>query len=181
MFKMFPTFGLVQATQSCVYYQGRSQPHSPGWARVPLSLFFLKSRSIFFIFPQTLIIFILIWTLRVGDSPTWEGTGYATVYYIIRFAFTRIFAHLVLFICLYIQELLWVYLFKSDDSLWVVLTLWAYCHNVKDALRYKGMHRGMHISLSFFLCSQRFHRQYPNNVDLSTTNKQNYPHNIILC
>ena len=33
--------------------QGRSQPHSPGWARVPgpLSSFFLKSRSFFLIFP----------------------------------------------------------------------------------------------------------------------------------
>ena len=33
--------------------QGRSQPHSPGWARVPLSSFFLKSRLSFLIFPQT--------------------------------------------------------------------------------------------------------------------------------
>ena len=33
--------------------QGRSQPHSPGWARVPLSSFFLKFWWIFLIFPQT--------------------------------------------------------------------------------------------------------------------------------
>ena len=46
--------------------QGRSQPHSPGWARVPLSSFFLKSRSIF---PQTLLIFFLILPLRVGECP----------------------------------------------------------------------------------------------------------------
>ena len=58
--------------------QGRSQPHSPGWARVPLSSFFLKFRSIFLIFPQTLIIFFVILALRVGDSPTREGPGYAT-------------------------------------------------------------------------------------------------------
>ena len=37
--------------------QGRSQPHSPGWARVPLSSFFLKFWSIFLIFRQTLLIF----------------------------------------------------------------------------------------------------------------------------
>ena len=45
--------------------QDRSQPHSPGWTRVPLYLFF----------PQ---IFFLILALRVGESPTREGPGYAT-------------------------------------------------------------------------------------------------------
>ena len=40
--------------------------------------FFLKFRSIFLIFPQTLLIFFLILALRVGESPTWEGPGYAT-------------------------------------------------------------------------------------------------------
>ena len=59
--------------------QGRSQPHSPGWARVPLSSFFLKFRSIFLIFPQTLLIFFLILALRVGKSPPREGPGYATL------------------------------------------------------------------------------------------------------
>ena len=39
------------------YGQGRSQPHSPGWARVPLFSFFLKFWSIFLIFPQTLLFF----------------------------------------------------------------------------------------------------------------------------
>ena len=58
--------------------QGRSQPHSPGWAKVPLSSFFLKFWSIFLIFPQTLLIFFLILVLRVGESPTREGPGYAT-------------------------------------------------------------------------------------------------------
>ena len=48
--------------------QRRSQPHSSGWARVPLSLFFLK------------LIFFLILALRVGDLQTQEGPGYATVY-----------------------------------------------------------------------------------------------------
>ena len=58
---------------------GRIQPHSSGWARVPLSHFFsLKFWSIFLIFPQTLLTFFLILALRVGESPTWEGPGYAT-------------------------------------------------------------------------------------------------------
>ena len=58
--------------------QGCSQPHSPGWARVPLSSFFLKFWSILLILPQTFLIFFLILALRVGDSPTREGPGYAT-------------------------------------------------------------------------------------------------------
>ena len=59
--------------------QGRSQPHSPGWARVPLSSFFLKILINFsYFFPQTLLIFFLIMVLRVGESPTREGPGYAT-------------------------------------------------------------------------------------------------------
>ena len=59
-------------------HQGGSHPHSPGWARVPLSSFFLKFLSINFIFPQIFLIFVLILALRVGDSPTREGPGYAT-------------------------------------------------------------------------------------------------------
>ena len=58
---------------------GRSQPHSPGWVRVPFSSFFLKFQSTFLIFPKTLFIFFLILALRVGESPTREGPGYATV------------------------------------------------------------------------------------------------------
>ena len=46
--------------------QGRSQPHSPGWARVPLSSFYLKFRLIFLIFTQTLLIFFLILALQVA-------------------------------------------------------------------------------------------------------------------
>ena len=41
--------------------QGRSQPHSSGWARVPLSTFFLKFWLIFLIFPQILVISSLFW------------------------------------------------------------------------------------------------------------------------
>ena len=63
---------------------------SPGWARVPLSSFVLKSESFFLIFPQSLLIFFLILALRVGDSG-WASrppgkalatrpTGYATDY-----------------------------------------------------------------------------------------------------
>ena len=53
--------------------QGRSQPHSSGWARVPLSLFFLKFLSIILIFSQIFLIFELIlasgWaTLPLGKT-----------------------------------------------------------------------------------------------------------------
>ena len=46
--------------------------------------FFLKFWTSFLIFPQTLLIFVLILVLRVGESPTREsptreGPGYATV------------------------------------------------------------------------------------------------------
>ena len=63
-----------------LFGQDRSQPHSPGWARVPLSSFSLKFWSIILIFPQTLLIFFLILALRVGDSPTREGPGDTTVF-----------------------------------------------------------------------------------------------------
>ena len=39
-------------------FQGRSQPHSPGWARVPLSSFSLKFRSIFLIFSSNFTYFL---------------------------------------------------------------------------------------------------------------------------
>ena len=58
---------------------GVGQPHCPGWARVSFSSFFLKFLSIIFIFPQIFLIFVLILALRVGDSPTREVPGYATV------------------------------------------------------------------------------------------------------
>ena len=64
-----------------IYFQGRSQPHSPGWARVPLSSFFPQTMINYSYFPQTSLIFFLILVLRVGDSPTREGPGYATVYF----------------------------------------------------------------------------------------------------
>ena len=62
------------------YSQGRSQPHSPGWARVPLSSFFPQISINLLNFPQTLNIFFLNLALRVGESPTREGPGYATAY-----------------------------------------------------------------------------------------------------
>ena len=49
--------------------QGRSQPHSPGWARFPLSIFFLKFWSIWLIFPPNVLIYFLILALRVGEYP----------------------------------------------------------------------------------------------------------------
>ena len=62
----------------CGFGQDRSQPHSPGWAELHFPHVFLKFQSIFLIFPQTLLIFFLILALRVGESPTREGPGYAT-------------------------------------------------------------------------------------------------------
>ena len=50
----------------------------PGGQEFHFPHFFLKFRLIFLIFPQTLLIFFLILALRVGESPTWEGPGYAT-------------------------------------------------------------------------------------------------------
>ena len=49
----------------------------PGGQEFHFPHFFLKFQSIF---PQTLLIFFLILALRVGDSPTREGPGYATVF-----------------------------------------------------------------------------------------------------
>ena len=51
----------------------------PGGQEFHFPHFFLKFRSNFLIFPQTLLIFFLILALRVGESPTREGPGYATV------------------------------------------------------------------------------------------------------
>ena len=62
-----------------VCIQGRSQPHCPGWARLPLSTFFPQISINFLIFPQIFLISFLILVLRVGESPTREGPGYATV------------------------------------------------------------------------------------------------------
>ena len=50
----------------------------PGGQEFHFPHFFLKFQSIFHIFPQTLPIFFLILALRVGESPTREGPGYAT-------------------------------------------------------------------------------------------------------
>ena len=48
--------------------QGRSQPHSPGWARVPLSSFF----------PQILIIFVLFFLKLFSFSSSFWLSGWAT-------------------------------------------------------------------------------------------------------
>ena len=55
--------------------QGRSQPHSLGWARVPLSKFFLQ---ILINVSSNFTIFFLILALRVGESATRESPGYDT-------------------------------------------------------------------------------------------------------
>ena len=51
--------------------QGRSQIKSPGGQEFHFPHFFLKFWSIILIFP-------IFMAIRVGDSPTREGPGYAT-------------------------------------------------------------------------------------------------------
>ena len=50
----------------------------PGEQEFHFPHFFLKFGSSFLTFPQTVLVFFLILTLRVGKSPTREGPGYAT-------------------------------------------------------------------------------------------------------
>ena len=50
----------------------------PGGQEFHFPHFFLKFWSLFLNFPQTFLIFFLILALRVGESPTREGPGYAT-------------------------------------------------------------------------------------------------------
>ena len=51
-------------------YQRHSQPHSPEWARVSLSSFFLSYFNKFvLIFPQIFLIFVLILALWMGELP----------------------------------------------------------------------------------------------------------------
>ena len=58
--------------------QGCSQPHNPGWVSFTFLIFPSNFWSFFLIFLQTLLIFFLILVLRVGESSTREGPGYAT-------------------------------------------------------------------------------------------------------
>ena len=58
---------------------GRSQPPSPRWTRVPLSSFFPQISIKFSYFFSNFNSFSSsFWPLRVGESPTREGSGYAT-------------------------------------------------------------------------------------------------------
>ena len=63
-----------------IIYRAVASLTVPGGQEFHFPPFFLKFWSIFLIFPQTLLIFFLILALRVGDSPTREGPGYATDY-----------------------------------------------------------------------------------------------------
>ena len=76
----------------------------PGGQEFHFPYFFLKFWSIFLIFPQTVLIFFLILTLRVGDSPTWEGPGYATVCFAISSTFSFWIADLTLHVNLLMQS-----------------------------------------------------------------------------
>ena len=72
----------VRPQKKPLFYKGRNRAvaslTAPGGQEFHFPHFFLKFRSIFLIFPQTLLIFFLILALRVGKSPTREGPGYAT-------------------------------------------------------------------------------------------------------
>ena len=57
----------------------------PGGQEFHFPHFFPKFRSILLIFPQTFFIFFLILVLRVGESPTREGPGYATAHCTLRY------------------------------------------------------------------------------------------------
>ena len=63
--------------------QGRSQPHSPGWARVPLASFFPQILKNFSYFSSNVTYFLPHFgppggRLAHPGSPTREGPGYAT-------------------------------------------------------------------------------------------------------
>ena len=58
--------------------QGRSQPHTPRWARWIYFLNPSSSTCIFSLFPPIFFIFFLILVFRMGGSPTLKGPGYAT-------------------------------------------------------------------------------------------------------
>ena len=61
--------------------QGRSQPHSPGWAIVPLSSFFLKILINFsYFFPKFYLFSSSFWSSGWASRPPGEGPGYATDY-----------------------------------------------------------------------------------------------------
>ena len=58
--------------------QGRSQPHSPGWARVQLFSFFPQISINFSYFSSNFSHFLPHFGPPGGQSPTREGPGYAT-------------------------------------------------------------------------------------------------------
>ena len=64
-----------------LHKQDRSQPHSPGWARVPLSSFFPQISINFSYFSSNFTYFFFpLLALRMGESPTRKDPGYATVH-----------------------------------------------------------------------------------------------------
>ena len=62
----------------CLLFRAVASLTVPGGQEFHFPHFLLKFRSIYLVFPQTLLIFFLILVLRVGGSPTREGPGYAT-------------------------------------------------------------------------------------------------------
>ena len=84
----------------------------PGGQEFHFPHFFLKFWSIFLIFPQTLLIFFLILAIQVGDSPTREGPGYATAYFVSLFLFIYfILFYFILFYFILFYFILFIYFF----------------------------------------------------------------------
>ena len=67
-----------QNAHACMICRAVASLTVPGGREFHFPHFFLKFRSIFLTFPQFFLIFFLILALRVGESPTREGPGYAT-------------------------------------------------------------------------------------------------------
>ena len=84
--------GTFYAALLLALFQGCSQPHSPGWARVPLSLFF---HHFLLIFPQTFFILSSFW------HSGWASPGlYATALFALQEAK-----------CAYIYIYIYIYIF----------------------------------------------------------------------
>ena len=140
--------------------RGVARTHSLGWARVPLSSFFLKFSSFFLIFPQT----FLILALRVGKSlgtpwlhhyllavssswSTWE-TCYSSVACLIqdmlnfRLQFLKLFQYFFFFFFkqIWTFELIATFLFQTN--------CWGYSNYFLREHAAQGL-KPLHISKDF--------------------------------
>ena len=77
------SFGKKNDIDGAIFTRAVASLTVPGGQEFHFPHFFPKFWSFFLIFPQTFLIFFLILALRVGDSPTREGPGYATDFILI--------------------------------------------------------------------------------------------------